>query len=67
MSAEEVVGLSLKALQSGEVVFIPGTANQKFIELYTDPILGKEARERIINNFKIPRKSNKRKTKNNCK
>jgi len=56
MSADEVVELSLKALYSEEVVFIPGEANQKYIELYTDPILGKQAREDMINNWKIPRK-----------
>lgn len=56
MSADEVVELSLQALQSEEVVFIPGEANQKFIELYTDPILGKQTRENIINSRKIPRK-----------
>lgn len=56
MTADEVVKLSLRAVQSDEVVFIPGKTNQKFIELYTDPILGKKAREDIINNWKIPRK-----------
>lgn len=56
MSADEVVELSLSAVQSEDVVFIPGEANQKFIELYTDPVLGKEYREYIINSRKIPRK-----------
>jgi len=56
MTADEVVGLSLRAVQSDEVVFIPGKANQKFIETYTDPVSGKKAREDIINNWKIPRK-----------
>jgi short-subunit dehydrogenase len=56
MSADEVVELSLKAVQSEEVVFIPGEANQKFIELYMDPILGKQPKQDIINAWKIPRK-----------
>lgn len=56
MSADEVVELSLKAVQAGEVVFIPGAATQKFIELYTNPILGRRTRENIINSRKILRK-----------
>lgn len=56
MSADEVVELSLSAVQSEDVVFIPGEVNQKFFKLYTDPILGKRAREYIINSKKIPRK-----------
>lgn len=56
MSADEVVELSLSAVQSEDVVFIPGEVNQKFFKLYTDPILGKRTREYIINSKKIPRK-----------
>lgn len=56
MSTEEVVKISLEALQGEQVVCIPGKVNQRFIELYTDPILGKESRENIINSRKIPRK-----------
>ncbi len=56
MSADEVVDLSLSAVHSDEVVFIPGEVNQKFIEKYTDPVEGKKYREYIINSRKIPRK-----------
>jgi short-subunit dehydrogenase len=56
MSADEVVELSLKAVQAEGVVFIPGAATQKFIELYTNPKLGKRTRENMINSRKIPRK-----------
>lgn len=56
MSAEDVVEISLKAVQSDEVVIVPGKGNQKFIELYTDPVLGKKSREDTINSWKIPRK-----------
>jgi short-subunit dehydrogenase len=56
MSPEEVVELSLKAVQAKGVVFIPGVPIQKFIELYTNPILGKRTRENMINSRKIPRK-----------
>lgn len=56
MSADEVVELSLKALHSEDVVFVPGEANQKYIELYTDPILGKKPKQDMINSWKIPRK-----------
>lgn len=58
LSAEEVVELSLKAVQSEDVVFVPGEANQKFIKVYTDPILGKQPKQDIINSWKIPRKKN---------
>jgi short-subunit dehydrogenase len=56
MSADEVVELSLKAVQAEDVVFIPGTPTQKFIELYTNPVLGKRTRKNMINSRKIPRK-----------
>lgn len=56
MSADEVVDLSLSACQNKEVVFIPGVANQKFIELYTNPKLGKRTRENMIKARIIPRK-----------
>jgi len=56
MSASEVVELSLSTCQSKEVVFIPGEANQKFFELYTNPELGKRTRENLIKARTIPRK-----------
>jgi len=56
MSAEEVVELSLNAFQDEGVVFIPGKENQKFIELYIDPRLGKRTRENWIKRSRIPRK-----------
>jgi short-subunit dehydrogenase len=56
LSADEVVDLSLNAVPSENVVFIPGEANQKYIELYLDPILGKQYKQDIINGWKIPRK-----------
>jgi short-subunit dehydrogenase len=56
MSADLVVKLSLRAVQNDEVVFIPGKGNQEYIELYTDPVLGKESREKTIIDWKIPRK-----------
>ena len=55
MSTDEVVDLSLSAFQNEEVVFIPGSANQKFIELYTNPRLGKRMRENWIKKARIPR------------
>jgi len=55
MSAEEVVDLSLNAFQDEKVVFIPGSANQKFVELYTNPRLGKRVRENWIKRARIPR------------
>jgi len=58
MSADEVVDLSLNALHSEDVVFIPGEANQNYIELYTDPIMGKQTKQDMINSWKIPRKKN---------
>ncbi len=56
MSVDEVVELSLNACQNKEVVFIPGDANQKFIELYTNPKLGKRTRENMTKMKIIPRK-----------
>lgn len=56
MSADEVVELSLNACQNKEVVFIPGDANRRFIELYTNPRLGKRTRENMIKARIIPRK-----------
>ena len=56
MSAKEVVDLSLNAFQDEKVVFIPGIENQKFIELYTNPKLGKRIRENWIKRSRIPRK-----------
>jgi len=56
MSADEVVELSLSACQNKEVVFIPGEPNQKFIELYTNPKLGKRTRENMRKARIIPRK-----------
>jgi len=55
MSPEEVVDLSLNAFQDEKVVFIPGIFNQKFIELYTNPKLGKKIRENWIKRARIPR------------
>lgn len=55
MSADEVVELSLNACQKKEVVFIPGKINQKFIELCTNPSLGKRTRENLIKDRIIPR------------
>ncbi|MFX0176839.1 MAG: SDR family NAD(P)-dependent oxidoreductase [Candidatus Hodarchaeota archaeon] len=55
-SAEEVVDLSLNAIQEKKVVFIPGIANQKFIELLTNPKLGKRMRENWKKRGIIPRK-----------
>jgi short-subunit dehydrogenase len=54
-SADEVVDLSLRAFQEEEVVFIPGIENQKFIELLTNPKLGKRMRENLIKLARIPR------------
>ncbi|MFX0025095.1 MAG: SDR family NAD(P)-dependent oxidoreductase [Candidatus Hermodarchaeota archaeon] len=56
MSAEEVIDFSLNAFQDEKVVVIPGEENQKFIELYTDPRLGKKIRENWIKRSRIPRK-----------
>jgi short-subunit dehydrogenase len=55
MSAEEVVDLSLKAFKDDEVVFIPGIVNQKFVELLTNPRLGKRVRENWMKGGRIPR------------
>ncbi|MFX1587930.1 MAG: SDR family NAD(P)-dependent oxidoreductase [Promethearchaeota archaeon] len=56
LPAEEVVEFSLNAFQDEKVVFIPGEANQKFIELYIDPKLGKRTRQNWIKRSRIPRK-----------
>jgi short-subunit dehydrogenase len=55
MSAEEVVDLSLNAFKDDKVVFIPGSGNQKFVELFTHPELGKKVRENIRKSGRIPR------------
>ncbi len=47
MTSEEVVDSSLEAINTNEVIFIPGEHNQEFVNMWNHPIKGEKIRERM--------------------